>query len=108
MLGVLLVYFLNLNWIQNKQDLMNSLIDNFRTTYNLQNKILDNSDRVLEEVVDCALIKQEECDIEATRIKVNGLSSERDRLTVRLENLNKNTEKITFKLTGSLKENYGK
>ena len=95
--GVLLIYFLNLNWIRTKQDLMNKIIVNMKDAFELQDQLRVKSDNTLKYVSDC-LFEGKNCTTDDIRNKISDYLEERDKLTSKLINTNNESEKVMIDL----------
>ena len=92
------MYTFNLNWIKEKQNNMNLLIENFRKTYELQEQLKINYSKAYSELVTCTVENPTTCNYFEVNAKFEKIKIERDLLNKKLEGLNKQTELLIKKL----------
>lgn len=102
-LGGTFVYFLNLNWIQQKQNFINKLIANFRESYNIQEKITTNCADAILGISSC-LDKGPECNADAFSKRIMSIDKKDKTLKKRLIETNKETQAIIKQLGTDLKD----
>lgn len=96
--GMFAMYLFNLNWIKEKQNKMNLLIDDFRQTYELQEQLKINYSKAYSELVTCTVENATTCNYFEVNTKLEKIKKERDLLNKKLEGLNKQTESLIKKL----------
>lgn len=85
------VYFYNLNWIRKVQSTTNTLILNFRDTYNIQSKLSDNYSSAFNYLANCFVVSPAKCDKVEMAKQLQTVKEERDILKVQLDQENQKT-----------------
>jgi|SRR3989344_406677 len=96
-LGVVLMYFYNWKWIINSKTLTEDLVVNFRDTYDIQEKLSQNYSDAYNLLVDCLVIKKNECKVDEITKDFEKIQSERNQLKLLLEQHNQKAEAILNK-----------